>query len=148
MCVNKPSSTWPSSRCWIVSGEQPRSDESMCLSFHLSWRPRHEPSSHSNRWWWLCRHIASTKRSPCDRWESIITTDELSDNSARLQGLTLLHCSVWRSQILMVLSRRPDTILLSSYWRQYTPLEFSERQLIRCKLWLPERQLFSIVSMS
>jgi hypothetical protein len=61
---------------------------------------------------------------------------------------TLWHVKLWRFHILIVLSLRPDTILLSSYCRQYTPLEFSDLQLIRCRLWLPVRQLFSIVSMS
>ena len=44
----------------------------------------------------------------------------------------------------MVLSRSPDTILSSSYWRQYTPLLLSLRQAIRFKSCRPQRQFDSI----
>ena len=37
-----------------------------------------------------------------------------------------MHDRLVRSHILMVLSRRPLTILASSYCRQYTPLLFSD----------------------
>ena len=46
---------------------------------------------------------------------------------------------------LMELSLRPLMILSSSYWRQYTPLLFSERHWILCRLCLPHRQLASMV---
>ena len=45
---------------------------------------------------------------------------------------------------LMVLSRRPLTILRSSYWRQYTPLLVSLWQWMRCSKCWPVRQLFSM----
>lgn len=149
--ANSPLNMWPSFRCWIADAKQLRSDESVYWSSHPFSHPRRELLNRWTRWWWLYRRIASTIRNPCDRWGSGNESGKLAmTNRVQLASvkLTLLHCSVWRSQILIVLSRRPETILLSSYWRQYTPLEFSERQLIRCKLWLPERQLFSIVSMS
>lgn len=46
---------------------------------------------------------------------------------------------------LMELSRSPLMIFSSSYCRQYTPLLFSERHWILCKLCRPHRQLDSIV---
>lgn len=61
---------------------------------------------------------------------------------------TFVHCNVLLSQIFIVLSLNPDTIFWSSYWRQYTPLLFSDRQLMRCSICRPWRQLFSILSMS
>ena len=54
-------------------------------------------------------------------------------------------CCVWLVKplilTLMVLSLRPLTIFLSSYWRQYTPLLFSLWHSIRVSEWWPLFQL-------
>jgi hypothetical protein len=70
---------------------------------------------------------------------------KILDTSTAICKYTLVHCSVFRSHILMVLSLSPDTIFWSSYCRQYTPLEFSDLQLILCRTCLPILQLFSIL---
>lgn len=48
-------------------------------------------------------------------------------------------------QTLIVLSRSPLMMRVSSYWRQYTPLLVSLRQWILWRVWRPVLQFVSIL---
>ncbi len=115
----------------------------LIMTFSSYWRHNTDPVcpvSTCNICWTKQKHLGIRiwVTVSCNEYLKQVSITTFSDSR------TFVHCNVCLSHILIVLSRSPETIFESSYCKQYTPLEFSDLQLMSWRLGSPFNQLFSI----